>query len=1247
MLPRRRFFTSNTPLSLDNFFRPRHVTLDNYLINAGAYVKKSVEVTPLGHRVYSFEVLSSRTHRPVRLSRDLYAQLLYTYGRGHRINVFFDGERAGEFRAMSAVRSLAANTFDTTPSALAAYDTVQAQLNRIENRIDADIGYGGPTVDGQDMPTTLNTSMFSYVGAPRLGSRDTVVGLNGVQGAPTLLKLADYPQLPGESCWAAAARHLKLPVENHPPTESMTLEEGIAWMQSMVMRKYNECIEASRVKVVVLDANAVFQERNVPYNTWVDRVLLSSAYHTPLVRYRSILRPVIPEMVGMWDEMYTILLAGSGAHVHAVETTQVASDKISPKVNPVGFVDVHMRLWVMSDKKDPRKMPEYTLRNVRLLDFTKMLLPYELRTGVRPWQMFINTPKGMVFAKVGDQNIAADTHAFPGVLVNQPSPSTTPISNVTRMMLTEGNTLDKSDDEDIAYLFYDVETVVDVHLKVYSVGFCLITQAELDNPNTDEHAWKPRVRMAIGPHAIREFVSYIGAVMRRQQYRKLIVTGFNSARFDNYFLLEGFNTVFITKVDNVHIRNVFFSGNALLFAEADAWKRGEKVRTELALLDVAKLLPAASLASLGKNFRTTFQKVEGFNHDDVQNMFAARGWAFCDDPEFSAKLTEYNVNDVLVLACLLRTYRATLRELIPDSFKKWTNKFPATLGGLTFAHWQNEVAELIPTVLDDVTLASTQDNIIDRLQPDDYVDIRMGTIGGRCSLIHGPISVESPTAVLDAASLYPTVMAVWDQAWYPAGAAFPVTDFDPNRLGVYKCDIDQSALAGKGLINLVARKEFMRNGAPYRNSWDEDFVCGVWLTTPELVLCREAGVDVNIRRGLVWSHKVRGCDLFRCLLVFMKEKKKQDQLKAEGKPHNPALRQLCKYLMNSLYGQMLKRLYTVSSFSVSPWQLARYEKDLEEGKLLSIKNVAKKAGEVFITVGKHLDSVIHKQSPFILGAYVLGLSRTYMARYLWLRIPRSMLYYIDTDCAHIHKTALTDMYRKHATERVSVFPEVLEFDPDYARAYLYCANPYSENNQHLNVVGCFTDDTPGDAHGIHFAGKKLYAFRRIDGSSSQDDGGHGIAVKGVGKKDIFLSNEEAAFLLSKTGEAREEAARFVYLQAGESRTLASNGVPFLLQLMRDDVAYVLCRQLRVVSNDVHPSRAEEFGSIKDVFTVKRISKDGVAPVPENLYIPGPDYPAREELLRMFNRTYTVDEDAPDADVGHDVLETGEFVIDTV
>ena len=106
-----------------------------------------------------------------------------------------------------------------------------------------------------------------------------------------------------------------------------------------------------------------------------------------------------------------------------------------------------------------------------------------------------------------------------------------------------------------------------------------------------------------------------------------------------------------------------------------------------------------------------------------------------------------------------------------------------------------------------------------------------------------------PVEAADANSMYPSVMRGHD---YPTGRAWKVTEFETERLGLYRIiakvpdDVSFTVLSKRTPDGVIwALGEF------------EDFA-----TTPEILYARERGYQITVIDGYVWEERVRPFDKF-------------------------------------------------------------------------------------------------------------------------------------------------------------------------------------------------------------------------------------------------------------------------------------------------------------------------------------------------------------------------------------------------
>src|SRR5690606_37269434 len=137
-------------------------------------------------------------------------------------------------------------------------------------------------------------------------------------------------------------------------------------------------------------------------------------------------------------------------------------------------------------------------------------------------------------------------------------------------------------------------------------------------------------------------------------------------------------------------------------------------------------------------------------------------------------------------------------------------------------------------------------------------------------------------------SLYPYVMAVAPN-YYPGGKIITTEEYVEDKLGYYWCDVDQTNLN----VCLIARKD--KDG----NNWEVPIQEDVYLSTVMIEYLKNAGATVITKKGVYFTKKYKGSEVFKFVLDIMKLKNYQDGLKELKSPeYNSALRETYKLIIN-------------------------------------------------------------------------------------------------------------------------------------------------------------------------------------------------------------------------------------------------------------------------------------------------------------------------------------------------------------
>ncbi|KAJ2085193.1 hypothetical protein IW138_006455 [Coemansia sp. RSA 986] len=147
--------------------------------------------------------------------------------------------------------------------------------------------------------------------------------------------------------------------------------------------------------------------------------------------------------------------------------------------------------------------------------------------------------------------------------------------------------------------------------------------------------------------------------------------------------------------------------------------------------------------------------------------------------------------------------------------------------------------------------------------------------------------------------------------------------------------------------------------------------------------------------GIYWEQDVG--QLFQSYFEpLVREKMKQDELKErEDDSYNPAVRELCKLLMNSLSGKLIQRDYDdVVEVITSKEQMNKFrQKCKEEIKILDI-------GKTYSLVAGELQNYANNM-PTIYGALIYSYARSHMYDTILSKVDPSKLFGMDTDSAFI------------------------------------------------------------------------------------------------------------------------------------------------------------------------------------------------------------------------------------------------------
>lgn len=626
---------------------------------------------------------------------------------------------------------------------------------------------------------------------------------------------------------------------------------------------------------------------------------------------------------------------------------------------------------------------------------------------------------------------------------------------------------------ELEYVFFDYETVVDYSyancMKPYSISWFNISHTDVENFDFSKNELiTSNCHNYIGWDCSEVFYKWI---MENQVNKRFVLISYNGANFDNFILLKSFLEI-SNDCELSIISKVQYNGNQLL---------NFKINGRHTLYDLHKHL-MGSLKSNCESFKvpSKYSKLE-CDHNEIQSIYNNDNSGFIETMKQRDGLSEYNNNDVLALCCLFIKYYQSLNNIQGLEFlrgKDFTNT--TTIGSIIMKrakeHWKDK-----------------EEFKSDLLDVKKYQDILKYKIAGRVEVFGDKaIKLNEEVVSLDVCSLYPYIMFI-HPSYFPSGNIIETNDyFKPeDKLGFWYCDIDQRALKKHGLPNIYAEK------TETENKWGSDVVLENYLIsniTIELLKRYEnIGVKVNIKNGFYWSNKVRGFDMFNFLAPLMQEKNKQDELKKKKSPdYNPALREVCKLLMNSISGKVIEGLHNENVKMVNQSQLCSMM--VKHKDLNFINNIDE---NVFVSYSLPDEMLIKRQSPIFLGAFIYEYARTYMWNNLLSKLGNSKCLYMDTDAVKFRKSDVPEWMNIVGNKIVPHWDDVEAIDARYKSHILY--------NENSKVFGSFENELHDN--NLFFAlQKKIWLTAKIenDGSVSYIK----TRYKGVNPRSFLLGEAD-------------------------------------------------------------------------------------------------------------------------------------------
>ena len=547
------------------------------------------------------------------------------------------------------------------------------------------------------------------------------------------------------------------------------------------------------------------------------------------------------------------------------------------------------------------------------------------------------------------------------------------------------------------FLFYDVETTYNRfalnELEVYSCAWFCWEKGKEFNYDKSMLAKCNYADIRTG-RPLKAFLDWIYANECGDTYdgvfhkHKFIITGFNSSRFDNFFLMD-------EGLREDMVRDILFVQNSVL-----NFNMGRHSG-----LDLCRFI-ASSLKGACASFKTNPKKLEGFSHTEPQEAFE-KGELIKWIETNEDKLIEYNKLDVLSLVDLTLKYDKANKKLLNADFSKCN-----TISGLSWECFSETNTFDIKAPLDAIT--DTQ--------------IRKSLTAGRTQTYFGKNKFSMGLRMVDVVSLYPFVMM---NRRFPIGEYKTTDNYVSGKLGIYSCEIIHQNLKwknegkvkksfnnfyNKDPFSYVRMSEGQKKYAPVvypKRTEDEpldwnyrgSMFCN--LSSIDIENIRDYGGEVNVIQnwktasgdlvsGIYWEEDTEL--IFKEFLgKCMNEKNEQDELKKLDSPdYNPALREACKLVSNSLSGKVIQRNFEETMMFIKDSKaLDKFLEKTEE----STQIIEFFGNNVIYGKGKLKEEHIYKEQkakPSYLGIFIYAHARNYMYETL---LGSYTCIYQDTDSA--------------------------------------------------------------------------------------------------------------------------------------------------------------------------------------------------------------------------------------------------------
>lgn len=593
-----------------------------------------------------------------------------------------------------------------------------------------------------------------------------------------------------------------------------------------------------------------------------------------------------------------------------------------------------------------------------------------------------------------------------------------------------------------------------------------------------------------------------------KDYRlEFIILTWNGSRFDNFILAKTLSTVNALNTDSV-----FIAKNSILGLKFDGIK----------CIDMCRFIPFPLEAACG-SFKIVNKKTDmgkSLTHEIIQARYFGincniQSFISVFSQEELKRMEHYNKMDcIAVIEIYFKfagAFNILMQKLVDDKIiSKIYRIFDCyTIPSLTYKLF----ADYLVTNKIEVPVPKTKE---------DWIFLKACIVGGRSQAFRTG-KYEGKFASLDVKSLYPFAMI---SGLFPVGSyrkVFNGEGFDDiTKMGFYMCKI-----RNQPSTKIIPKRE--QNGSL---NWEYEGEIIMPLSSVDIRVLLEYGSEVDIGDGLLYD-KVSSTLFSTFINVFKDEKTKQDKI-SKTPEYNPAIREICKLVMNSLAGKTQQAIFLDNGTIVANAKDAI--KFINMHNKVIIKEIGNSAA-IFIRGEKRLnteeDKIMHYQSqahPIQLGVLVYSYSRYHMYKSVLSKVETK--FYTDTDSLHINmneEDVLQLMNNQSTQTSLGAFKMGGEF-------------------------GNFENEIPFNCTKSYYIAPKCYAMISEDGTKSK------MRFKGVNKKDKAITSDQAIELIKRIKKLREQTTEECF-NLYQSLTSAYSEEMFN-KIIDDKEAYVLCSSIK-------------------------------------------------------------------------------------